>query len=735
MLTCFVQRFSLQLSFQLDDYNLLADPAQLFTALHNAPGGPQTSHMMRFPVWIAWTLVHGWLPAPLPAWPFHLLGLLLHAGTAALLTGLILRHAPPEIARIAAVIAGLGYGCGAGSAAALGWISGHPDLFVNLFGLGGLALLGSARDSDRRGSLALGLALIALALFSKGPALLVPALVGLALIANPRRQRLNLEVAGLASITLLSLLARRLYLGTFLPTYPGESSPDPTWLAGGLLRLGQALVPWNRSAEAAELSPWLLAAHLDSAPGRFSALVAAAIFLPLLIGLWLVPKRRALPILCALAALLIAVLPGGPIDGGPHRLANPTTNSTARAMMLALLVVWPLTGLGLAAIASRKPLLGLLGALALAVPTAGLHAHVVRIERKADRVRVLERHRVLEGLADLEASVTDAPLDEPWLILLEVPPDSFAGIAQNGGLFSKSFLPPFLDRSDLLLEQDTSVAALVTRSWNPNHRQRNALLAPLDPGARLLLPRFDPAMALHDSDPEIPVVAIEDLAPRALAGFAIAPAQAGSLRLLHGQPSGQESEIQIRFGKPDPERTAAVGLPRTREFLESPWTRTRLGGPMGPSLASFTPLTELPKIELQPVPREGAASELVFAADREPAALVSWPSDFAPPDWLRFELTVQLFHRPLRAYCDVPAPGEWASSPAPTQVQLSHWHLRPELSPGETAPHGTPWAAIAPQLLTHGGLDRRHTRLVVHGLPEAGPPGAYSDPLHVELAP
>lgn len=737
-LALFAQRFVLGLSFQLDDYNLLADPAGLFAALRNPPGEPADSHMLRFPVWVAWSLVRAPFSAPLAAWPFHLLGLVLHAVTAALLARLIFRYGPPDLARWAGFVAGIGYGCGAGSAAALGWISGQPDVFANLFGLAGLGALLAARERRMTRPMMTGLLLIGLALLSKGPALLIPLVTGLALVAHPKRKRLVREAFGLGFVTAASLVVRRVYLGGYLPTYPGASSPEPAWIPRGLLRLGQALVPWNRSPEAAGFAPWLdpLA---ETAHGRLAALIALAIFGSVALGLLLLPSRRRLVLPLAALALVLAVIPGGPIDPGPHRAQSPTDNATARAMLLALLVTWSIVGFGSAALWYRQRFFGTLALVLLALPTFGLRYQVIGIEKRASSIRDNERARVLSRL-ELGPDTAQLPAPEPSLLLLEPPPSDFAGVAQLGGLIGKSFQAPFVRRDDLKIEQDSDLDRLLARSLAPELRAFDGLFVPHD-GKPRVLPgaRRDAGEPLVDIDNRVPRIAFGEIAqPRKLAGFLLDPPPSSPIQIVLEGGNPRQFSLAFEFdsaGRVDPQ-PVVLGTPRTLEYLLcSPWQGVRLEPSEGYTPERFEALFELPRLELEAIEQQPGAGGLTFAVSETPRVLVRWPTNVEPPNFLRFELTVELFHTKLRGLCDVPVLGD-------SQVQKTHqlecelaaWHTQTDLPPGESAIHGVPWALFSPAFQAHG-LDRRRSQLVVFGLPKLGPPGATSAPVHVEFRP
>ena len=249
------QAWILELPFQLDDFALVGRPMALFGHVEQLADQDIPPFMCRIPMWLAWAFVHLFAREPLSPLPFHVFGLVLHASAALLLARVVARHAPVELARVAALVAGGGFAIAAGAMQAVSWTAAWSSLLYTLFGLLGINLALDARARGAwLGTAGAGLAFY-LAVITKAPAVVVPAaafaVLALTAAARKRWRRLGGEALATGMGVGLGLVTRTLFLGTQHLRYEERVTPPlsdlPQIVGDGFVAFGQALYPWNRS--------------------------------------------------------------------------------------------------------------------------------------------------------------------------------------------------------------------------------------------------------------------------------------------------------------------------------------------------------------------------------------------------------------------------------------------------------------------------------------------------------
>jgi hypothetical protein len=179
------------LPFQLDDHLLLRDPLAVFhltsAAAEQGPGASEPT-MLRWTLWSLWTLLEALQGRPLSPGSFHLVGLAIHALVCASIGACATRlwgaRLSPLRPWLPGLLAGLAAALSTGAIEAVSWPSAWGDSLAALFGCWALLALLRARDARRpRGWLVAATLLLLLALFAKESAIVVPALVGLGLLA------------------------------------------------------------------------------------------------------------------------------------------------------------------------------------------------------------------------------------------------------------------------------------------------------------------------------------------------------------------------------------------------------------------------------------------------------------------------------------------------------------------------------------------------------------------------
>lgn len=686
--TVLAQAWMLDLPFQLDDYLLLPDPLAHFTHVERMREQDVPAFMCRMPMWIAWWLVGLVVREPWSPVPFHVFGLALHALAALLLARLVARHAPEELARRGAVIAGCLFGAAGGAMQAVSWTAAWSSLIYTLFALGALNLALDARARGTWGGTAGAALCLYLAVITKVPALVAVAAVLLLLFLSAaargawRRLAGELALCGLAIV--LGMATRRWFLGTLHLRYEARVEPGllelPGIVARGFHALGQALYPWNRDPLLAGEEPWL--ARLGLPAPALAALFCA----PLLVaGLALAPRAR--PYLGALALALVgAVVPPGALYLGQ------ATNVASREAYLPLAVSAAALGIAAAALSARRPALGAAALALLAVFVADGTWHVARSER-LNGAEVRSTRALLDGVA--AQAEAERPGRVP-LVLALVPDGGFAGIPSMGRLLPHALVPPFAERARLEVRVFKSAAEL--RDW----------LASADVGARdvvVLGPEVDAAWEPLAPDPALGGAAnrarrlLRPLTPlrpgRASAEPPLLPydAEAGAWRADPPLPAHAAGALELAlddgaplagafvFRSGDAEYSALIddpGSPGTRLTLEVP---AALPLRFGPPLASIAwrgsappgPLRVLPHVPLLAPLSPAPGTDFPTSAVRHTGPLFSAaapPPDLRRGSFARLEVRFDLLGRAASVFSDFPAPAQGPLAHTPAALHL-----------------------------------------------------------------
>ena len=325
----------------------------------------------------------------------HLLNLLLHASSAALIAWIAGRL---SCSRGAATIAGFLFGLSPLAVPTVGWLNAHMDSLCVFFYVAALAAFVEAL-ADRRGAWAASLALAALALLSKEPALTLPVPIAALALGWKREARSARGLARFAAphVALVAayLLARFALFGG-LGGYMSEghavaASLKPGAMSAVFLELprvylvagNQAIVPAVEALRsgAAALALLLLAAALGTASGAAVALVLAgsalmaASFAPVHNMLWVGPELLNARYLY-LGVVGFALAATGLVHGAFAGRSRATTSAAALYGLIALLV----------AVANREQWLA----------NDSLVAGMARDLRSLDRVRGVGRVEFLD---------------------------------------------------------------------------------------------------------------------------------------------------------------------------------------------------------------------------------------------------------------------------------------------------------------------------------------------------
>ncbi|HEY5656681.1 MAG TPA: tetratricopeptide repeat protein, partial [Myxococcota bacterium] len=291
---------------------------------------------------VAYMLVYQ--AAGLAPWAYHLLNVLLHAATSALVLFLaerLLRFAAAPAPLRVPTLAALLFAVHPIHSEPVAWAGGLPDLACAFFALLSAHLYIAAFEEGKRftGRLCASLAAYAMALLAKEPALTLPLLL-LAFDTLVRRERSGASLGRLAPYVVLSglyLLTRSLVLGALTSTAPHP--PLLSWLPAVPLLFGRYLtkliLPIGLNAYYPDATP---GSWLD--PGVIGGLAAAVAFAAAL-G---VTHRRS-GILCfGLLFILVPLLPAlylPALGGAPFAERYLYLPSFG----FALLVAWAVYGL------------------------------------------------------------------------------------------------------------------------------------------------------------------------------------------------------------------------------------------------------------------------------------------------------------------------------------------------------------------------------------------------------
>ena len=354
-------------------------------------------------------------------WPFALLGLVLHAGNAALTVALGRAVGFP---RPMAWLAGIMFLLAPAEREAALWFSASTDLLATAATLGSLLLLLRASPWARL----LSLLLAAVACFCKETALVLPLLAMAVLWAQePRRLRWRTHILPVLPYVLVAAgyLAARFAV---LRGLGGSNDPLAPWWGRGLQLLGGLVHAVTAYPPFPEGLAWLVGAPVLAVAGIMA---------------WRARGRARFPLLWTVLALL--PLPAAGWVVGARYFYLP-------AVGLMLLLAWALDGRGPAL---RITVLGVLAALGLAgtiTRTVEIHRYRALLATARQAVSAgnghiyLVRNAVKDLDLALKLTTPASQLPQPLLLIPDVPasfvwmPETLA--ARASFLLAQPPLPP-----------------------------------------------------------------------------------------------------------------------------------------------------------------------------------------------------------------------------------------------------------------------------------------------------
>jgi tetratricopeptide (TPR) repeat protein len=356
-------------------------------------------------------------------WAFHLVNVLAHAVSSALVARLALaRRIPPALA----MAAGLVFASTPAASESVAWIAGRTDAFAAAFTLAAVLLARAWRVRRSRLAGAAALLCAAFALLAKESALVLPLL----LAADAADAKAEPERAGVRDVLVPGLVLVALWAIAHRLVVPGSSHPASPGAAAGLAAIVWAHLAW--------LAPWAPHAPLlDRWQAPAPAVAAVAwVGLAALVVLAARLARRRVPLLLPLALLVLPLLPVAAAS-----LLETGVRFAERALVLpaaglALALAWARARAPVArrrwATASLVAWAALQTAFALA-PIAAWADDAARIRRIAEtRPRDVD---ALLGLADLLSTEGKPDQALGWIQRAEaVAPGSAAPLVARASL-------------------------------------------------------------------------------------------------------------------------------------------------------------------------------------------------------------------------------------------------------------------------------------------------------------